>query len=363
MQLTPLGSLFEVISAPVVNLTDYKANSQSFAGCIPHYSRKKQENGISGFIAKDKLPPEKINLGTYIVTALHLHPGLSRLVKGEFTTGDHMALLKPKFQMTDAVLIYYATVISNHQFRFPSSTRLNSPEEIKIPQLHEVQKLTKGFKEIKRNKLGKNKYYNQIMNMKRAEFSIIGENGLFDLTKPKRVLERDLIPGKVPHIRANVNKLGGGWKVNEKKKLDGRVTPPEGSILMPKNSISLPYNGEPRPEYQPEQWLGTDDVFCLTFNDKRKNNPSEITPMLGLFLCSVLEKNLCWKFGRTNKLPKGVLMQQRIILPVDASGIPAWKLMSKCMEVFHSEQSLKQNKWQNYWPIITIFLLLVWALY
>lgn len=131
---------------------------------------------------------------------------------------------------------------------------------------------------------------------------------LFDLTRGRRLLRRELEEGSTPYVRATAERNGVSQRVD--------VAPDFSAGL-----ITVASNGSVGEAfYQPEPFVASDDVVVLT--------PKEpLSEAASLFVCVIIRREK-YRFNYGRKWFTSRMNESLIRLPVNSEGYPDWEFMT-----------------------------------
>lgn len=279
-------------------------------GSINFVNRSRKNNGITARVAEiDDVKPYS---GGCISVALGGSVLASFLQPDRFYTGQNVAVLSPKFILTDSEKLYYCTSIQANAYRFTACGREANRflADLDIPSIHEIPNWVKGAKiylptSIKNPIINDNAI--EILDTKNWKFFSYSE--LFIIKNGGNLTKNQTKMGKTPYITSTGFNNGLTDKIEKRA-----ITTHTG------NTISVSSNGSVGEAfYQPKDFYATGDVNVLY--PKFSNNPT-----ISLFLCTLIrQEKYRYNYGRKWTLAK--MKSSFIKLPVLINGDPDWNFM------------------------------------
>lgn len=153
------------------------------------------------------------------------------------------------------------------------------------------------------------------------EFFIGGDSGLFDVygtitTHPTKLISG----GTIPRITCSASNNGlDNFYKNE---------PTEKGGVLTVDSATIGYVA-----YQSKDFIATDHVEKIC-----KKDNSYISKEVGLFIKTAIESSTNRKYGYGYKFSQTRIKRQKIMLPVDKTGIPNWHFMEEYIKERENKQ-------------------------
>ena len=295
---------------------------------IAFISRTALNNGVSSYVEEfDNTKPYNAGL---ITIALGGSIGSTFLQTSQFYTGQNIAVLKPKEDITTSVKLFLATIIKKESdIRFIAFGRelnkhIKKDFTVRLP-VNEFGKpdwkfMSDFIEKLKERKTPGNGTLKESLFTKNSEFALemkVEDWGdfkicdYFHVKKGRRLTRDDQTEGYTPYIGAIDSNNGLSNYIGQ-------------GAIHKANTISLSYNGSVGEAfYQPYDFWATDDVNVLYAKANTKLNK-----YTALFICAILrQEKYRYSYGRKWVLES---MKSTIIkLPKDSSGNPDWHFMEK----------------------------------
>lgn len=233
----------------------------------------------------------------------------------EYYSGRDLYILTPKKQMTFNVRLYYAHVISANKYKYSYGRQANKTlADIELPdtlpEWIEQFNLEMYVKSIETNNIG------EAQPLCVENWQPFTMNDLFHFSKGKRLTKEDMIVG-------GLNYIGAISDNNGIRQLIDAVPTHKGGCL------TVNYNGSVGESfYQADDFWASDDVNVLRLKER------ELTPELGLFLCTVIKANK-FRFGYGRKWTLEKMKETILMLPADDKLKPDWDFMEAYVKSLH----------------------------
>jgi hypothetical protein len=276
-------------------------------GTVNFIGRSEYNNGVTAKVAEiPDITPYESGL---ITVALGGSVLSSFLQSAKFYTGQNVAVLTPKINLSQSEKIYYCALIKANAFRFTACGReanrflsnLQIPSEKDIPEW--VQKIDSNLPSDTALPISNITTENLDVNNWKPFFY----NDIFIIKKGKRLTKAQMTIGTTPYIGAVDSKNGVSSMIGQ-------------APIHMKNTISLSYNGSVAEAfYQPLDFWATDDVNVLYPKFK-------CTAEVLLFLCALIRKEK-YRFNYGRKWTMDKMNKSIIKLPVKIDGNPDFELM------------------------------------
>ena len=309
MKIVPLNKLFDVEYGNKFDLNKMELLSKS-AGGINFVNRSSQNCGVSATVAPiPGVPPYPAGNITVSLGGSKL---LSAFVQLDaFYTGQNVAVLSAKEEMSFAEKLYVCLCIRHNRFRYSAFGREanRTLRTLPIPARSEFPAWLKDcdVTQLEEEYAKPQKTAAIALNPKSWKWFALSQ--LFDIRKGKRLTKAEMRPGDTPFISATESNNG----------LRQRVSAPP---MHPPNVITVSYNGSvAEPFYQPEPFLASDDVNVFYPRFK-------LDAVVAMFICTIIRREKYrFNYGRKWNLER--MNESEIRLPVDAAGNPDWDWMRR----------------------------------
>jgi mRNA-degrading endonuclease RelE of RelBE toxin-antitoxin system len=307
--MTPLNRVFDVEYGNKFDLNKMELLSKA-AGGINFVNRSSRNCGVSATVAPVAgTPPYEAGNITVSLGGSYL---LSSFVQLErFYTGQNVAVLLPKEEMSFAEKLYICLCIRHNRFRYTAFGReanrtlrtLLVPDRSEFPSWLDDSDVT----QLETEYAQPHKSIGPVaLNTRDWKWFSLSE--IFDIRKGKRLTKAKMRPGGTPFISA----------IDSNNGLRQRVS---AAPMHPANVITVNYNGNGVAEafYQPEPFFASDDVNVLYPR-------FDLDSAVALFICTVIRREK-YRFNYGRKWNMERMNESRIRLPGDASGAPDWQWM------------------------------------
>lgn len=273
---------------------------------INFVSRTAKNNGVSAKVSKVE-DIEPIEAG--VITVALGGSVLETFFQPEpFYTGFHVAVLRAKVEMTDAVKLYYCACIRANMYRYNYGRQANRTlKDIPIPCLEEVPDWVNGVNVSMYDGADNSALNTLTPGLNSANFKSFQLQELFELKKGKRLTKANMTVGQTPFIGSTDSGNGVTATVGQAPIHSG-------------NTISVSYNGSVAEAfYQPVPYWATDDVNVLYPR-------FAMTPEVALFICTVIkQEKYRFNYGRKWHLER--MRSHEIRLPGKPDGSPDYDFM------------------------------------
>ena len=277
-------------------------------GEINFISRTAKNNGVSAIVRKinsvKEMPEGSITVslgGTVLEAFLQPKP---------YYTGYHIFCLldKDEIKLTKQQKLFYCACIRENKYRYSYGRQANKTlKNILVPAPQDIPSWVNGTNLDRFDELHKPFSKIDTPSLSTKNWKSFHFDDIFEIKKGKRLTKENMIEGGNPFV-------GAIDKNNGISNLIGQ-TP-----LFDSNTITVSYNGSVAEAfYQPYEYWASDDINILIPR-------FEITPFLGLFLCTVIKKEK-YRFSYGRKWHKERMQTSTIKLPVDKNGKPDWQFM------------------------------------
>jgi hypothetical protein len=298
MKVKDLFTLYQGNSFELMNM-ELSNNSN-----INFVSRTAQDNGIVAQVCADDLIPP-FSAG-YITVALG-GSVLSAFVQIKpFYTAFHIAVLKPKKDLSLQEKLYYCMCIQANAYRYSYGRQANKTlKDIELPDT--IPEWVSGTSIAPISTKVKQKQLAPLNSDDWGNF-LLGE--LFTFHKGKRLTKEDMLEGNTNFIGA-ISENNGVRQFIE-------VTP-----MYQPNCITVNYNGSVGEAfYQYAPFWASDDVNILYAKDWTLNK------YIAMFVITVIKANR-YKFGYGRKWTLEKMKESVVKLPVASDGSPDWAHMEQ----------------------------------
>jgi hypothetical protein len=305
MKTVPLNQLFDVEYGNKFDLNKMELQSKASGG-INFVNRSSRNNGISATVAPVAGTPPYA--GGNITVSLGGSKLLASFIQLEkFYTGQNVAVLTPKEDMTFAEKLYVCLCIRHNRFRYTAFGReanrtlrtLPVPARSAFPSWLKDCDVTQLEAEYAKPQIRA-----KALALAPTTWGKFQLSQLFDIRKGKRVTKADMQPGLTPFISAIDSNNGVRQWIS---------LPP----MHPANVITVNYNGSVAEAfYQPEPFWASDDVNVLY-------PKFELDSAIAMFICAIIRREK-YRFNYGRKWNLDRMKESEIRLPTDANGDPDW---------------------------------------
>lgn len=318
-------------------------------GGIPFVTRTATNNGIGGYV--EEVSYTNAYPANSLTVALGGSIGSTFLQKKPFYTSQNVAVLKPKEELSEVVLLFLATIIEKEcNRRFVAFGRelnkhIKKDFTIKLPLTTDdfpdwdrIEEYAKGLisnlpkrpREVWENVFDATPAKPQIIKLSDRRWCIFRYDEIFDIRKGFYNKKPENHSGNsVPFIGAIDNNNGVSeyydiQDIEEASKTGDDNNAPLSDKIFEGNCITVSNNGSVGYAfYQAKPFTCTHDVNPLYLHPKWNQ---ELNPYIAMFLCSLIEKERYrWTYGRKwrpKRMPSSLIK-----LPVDSNNNPDWQFM------------------------------------
>lgn len=309
MKIVPLNQLFDVEYGNKFDLNKMELLNKS-AGGINFVNRSSQNCGVSATVVP--VPGVSPYPAGTITVSLGGSKLLSSFVQLEkFYTGQNVAVLSAKEEMSFAEKLYICLCIRHNRFRYSAFGR-EANRTLRTLPIPDRSEFPEWLKDCDVSQLEEEYAKPQMvatiaLNPKSWKWFPLSK--LFDIRKGKRLTKAEMAPGNTPFVSATDANNGVRQRVS---------APP----MHPANVISVSYNGSVAEAfYQPEPFFASDDVnvFYPKF---------ALDAVIAIFICTIIRREKYrFNYGRKWNLER--MNDSELRLPVNASGDPDWGWMRR----------------------------------
>ncbi|KJG17324.1 restriction endonuclease subunit S [Photobacterium angustum] len=269
---------------------------------IAFVSRSSKNNGIVDYVdiieGLEPIIPGAITVtlgGTYVLSAF--------LQEAPFYTGQNVAVLTPKFELTRTQKLYYCMCITKNRFRYSAFGREanRTLKSLRVPHFNAFPSWV--------NTVDLSKFDNAdapYTEKKNQNFFNVNSwcfftlNEIFELKKGKRLTKTNMTSGSTPFIGSTDSNNGMTNSVGQDAIHDGNV-------------ITVNYNGSVGEAfYQPDDFWASDDVNVLY---PRNSHFTRFNQYIAMFMIPVIKANK-FKFSYGRKWHLDRMKETKIALPV-----------------------------------------------
>lgn len=313
MKTVPLNQLFEIQYGNKFDLNKMELRPKATGG-INFVNRSSQNCGISATVAPvaGVVPFEAgsitVSLGGSKLLASFVQPD-------RFYTGQNVAVLFAREEMTFAERLYVCLCIRHNRFRYTAFGR-EANRTLRTLPIPAQSEFPKWLADLDLSQLGRqyeapysDKPIEPLAVSKWKRFKL---SGIFDIKKGSRVTKANMQPGSTPFISAIDSNNGIRQHIG---------LPP----AHPGNLITVNYNGSVAEAfYQPEPFWASDDVNVLY-------PKFTLDAVLAMFLCTIIRREKYrFNYGRKWNLER--MNESEIRLPANADGAPDWVWMRQYIQ-------------------------------
>lgn len=304
---------------------DQNKMSSLLDGNIPLISAKNGSNGLKGLVSKN-------NKKIFPKFTLSLNndgdggAGFCYFQPFDYLLDSHVTSLASKQPISKECLLFISRCITNQRDKFGHGYAINSNRltafKIMLPitkkglpdfnfmekfiKQKEAEKKEKYYQFLK-GKIEKLKNYKEVESLEQKEWNEFFIEQIAEIISGKDIYEKERIKGKTPYITSTANKNGIGYFVgNDNKTL-------ESNCLSVNRNGSVGYSF-----YHPYN--------ALFSNDCRKLRLHKANNYCGIFISHQISIQR-EKYGYGYKMGTARLKRQRIMLPIDKSGLPDYEYM------------------------------------
>jgi hypothetical protein len=272
---------------------------------IAFVSRSSKNNGVVGYVnAIDGITP--IASGAITVTLGGTYVLSSFLQEKPFYTGQNVAVLTPKIELSREQKLFYCLCISHNRFRYSAFGREanRTLKDLIIPHYRQLPKWVDGVDLSIYDDANKAKLINDTTLLSDANsWGSFTLDQLFELKKGKRLTKANMIKGVTPFIGSTDGNNGLTNKVGQEPIHVGNV-------------ITVSYNGSVGEAfYQSKDFWASDDVNVLYPKNKYFDRFNQY---IALFIIPIIKQNK-FKFSYGRKWHMDRMRETKIILPIRES--------------------------------------------
>lgn len=311
MKTAPLNQLFNVEYGNKFDLNKMELRSKARGG-INFVNRSSRNSGVSATVAPvPGVPPYAAGNITVSLGGSFLLSSFVQLEK--FYTGQNVAVLTPKKEMTFAENLYICLCIRHNRFRYSAFGREanRTLRTLPVPDRSEFPSWLKDC-DVSRLEAEYARPHDEseIIPINPTAWKRFPLSQIFDIRKGKRLTKADMRPGDTPFISAIDSNNGLRQRVS--------VAP-----MHPAGVITVNYNGNGVAEafYQPEPFFASDDVNVLY-------PKFELDSAVALFVATIIRREK-YRFNYGRKWNLGRMNETQIRLPAQADGSPDWAWMRR----------------------------------
>lgn len=297
--MTRLKDIFNISYGTKLDMNKMNSSNES---TIVFISRSSKNNGVVGYVDQiEGIPP--IQPGAITVTLGGTYVLSSFLQEKPFYTGQNVAVLTPKVELSREQKLFYCMCITRNRFRYSAFGREanRTLKDLVVPHYSEFPDW---FNEINLSVYddANEPIINHDINLFEyadcwKEFTL---NELFEIKKGKRLTKAKMIDGKIPFIGSTDNNNGLTNRIGQQPIHKGNV-------------ISVNYNGSVGEAfYQPYDFWASDDVNVLY---PRKKYFNHFNQYIALFIIPIIKLNK-FKYSYGRKWHMDRMSETRIILPI-----------------------------------------------
>ncbi|CAH1231313.1 Type I restriction-modification system, restriction endonuclease [Vibrio harveyi] len=295
---TKLKDIFNVTYGSKFDMNKMSSSEDS---TIAFVSRSSKNNGIVGYVDPVEgvaaLKPGSITVtlgGTYVLSAF--------LQERPFYTGQNVAVLTPKFDLSREQKLFYCVCITKNRFRYSAFGREanRTLKDLEVPHFDDFPSWV--------NDTNLSEYANADAALVKTEKKVLDSvsswkeftlEELFEIKKGKRLTKAKMLSGKTPFIGSTDSNNGLTNSVGQEAIHKGNV-------------ITINYNGSVGEAfYQPKDFWASDDVNVLY---PRKKYFEDFNQYIALFIIPIIRLNK-FKFSYGRKWHMDRMKETKIVLP------------------------------------------------
>lgn len=303
-----MSDLFDIKGRGTINIEEL--NLKYGEGEYPYITRTEKNNGVTDFFDYKTVERNVMTIETTLSGICFYH-------EYEFSTGDHIAVLKPKkFELNKYIALFIKAIWRKNSYKYDygrpavveniKNTYIILPSKNKEPDWKYMENyMQKLEKQIKFKPIETKKPQNKSVNMTYwKEFSFLSEELWESVEHGVRLKSSDRIPGEIPYYSASEFNNG----------ITDSISNP---LFTWSNSIIYTTFGDAF-WVEENEFSASDEVYAF------KN--SKLNKYSALFICTLIRQNKYkYKFGRKAFLNK--FENEIIKLPIDGIGKPDFKYM------------------------------------
>ena len=312
MKLISLGEIFDIRGGHSLDLNKLTISTKDEG--IAYISRKSGDNGISAYVKK--IPFIQSGKAGELTCALSGNGVLSTFIQErDFYTSYHVAILTPKFQLTQMEKFFYCYCIFKNQYRYNWGRQANKTlKEIQIPSYDNIPKWVYT---TKIPKIIKKPLINSECNLNIEDWKYFKLGNIFNISKGKTAKAQT--KGSIRLISATNSNNGSSKKINSL------------SNKNKANTITVSSNGSIAESfYQDKDFFATGDINILECEN--------INVYTALFINTIISKEK-FRFNYGRKWGKEKMLEHEIKLP-SINNKPDWKFMENYIKSLDYSASL-----------------------
>jgi hypothetical protein len=287
---------------------------------VAFVSRQMGYNGISAYIEPIK-DVEPADAGE-ITVALSGNGVLTTYIQeAKFYTGFHVAILRPKVELTKHQALFYCHCIKANRFRFSYGRQANKTLAIlAVPSVLEIPNWVDAIDLNQIDGANSSLFASEAPKIETSVWLDFRYDSLFDIKKGQRLTKSKMVEGSTPFIGSIDSKNGHRQYIN--------VAPNHKA-----NTITVNYNGSVAEAfYQPNGFWASDDVNVLY-------PKFEMTQFVGMFLCTLIRQEK-FRFNYGRKWHLGRMNESIIKLPTKVDGQPDFDFMENYVKSLPYSKSI-----------------------
>jgi hypothetical protein len=318
-----VSDLFHIIYGNKFDLNKMTLSTDQ-ATAVNFVGRSSQNHGVSAQVERiQDCEPFPDGL---ITVALGGSKLLSSFVQERpFYTAQNVAVLKPKSELSFSEKIYYCMCIRHNRFRYSAFGREanRTLKALAVPAIKDIPGWINSVGPSDISNYSQPYSQSQMGKLQPNEWRWFRYDALFEIKKGKRILNRDMIPGKTPCVRPIAKNNGITKFIAIDPNHEGNV-------------ITVSYNGSVGEAfYQPVPIFALDDINILY-------PKFDLTPSIAMFLITLIRKER-YRFNYGRKWHLGRMNESLIRLPVDNKGNPDWKFMENYIKSLPYSKELEET--------------------
>lgn len=321
---------------------------------VAFVSRQMGDNGISAYVSPledlDPAPAGEVTCalsGNGVLTTC--------LQEAPFYTGFHVAILRPKLSLTKQQILFYCLCIKANRYRFSYGRQANKTlPKLRIPSIEEIPNWVNATDLNQFNGADEALLKTTPPALAPTSWREFRYDEIFEINNGyynKKPPECEPRPEAVPFIGAteshngvtsyhrpeDISLYARNGELESEPTVEKKLFPPNG-ITVANNGASVGYAF-----FQPEAFTCSHDINPLYLLNK------EMSPEIGLFLCSVIAMDRYrWSYGRKWRPMR--MPQSTIKLPVCSNGEPDWQFMEGYIKSLPYSKSIRGAHGKNRMP-------------
>lgn len=299
MKVIKLSKIFDVTYGTKCDKNKMKESATSD---IAFVSRSSKNNGIVGYVDKvEGLKPLESGLitvtlgGTYVLSSF--------LQEKVFYTGQNVAVLKAKTELTKEQKLFYCLCITQNRYRYSAFGREanRTLKDLLVPEIDSIPNWVSKVNISSYDNANQAKLSDSSLCISdQSSWRSFTLNQLFELKKGKRLTKANMTKGNTIFIGSTDSNNGVTNRVGQEAIHKGNV-------------ISVNYNGSVGEAfYQPQAFWASDDVNVLY---PRDTHFSRFNQYIALFIIPIIRANK-FKFSYGRKWHLDRMKETKIVLPV-----------------------------------------------